>query len=82
MGLRVKILLVDETRSQIDHTVSGRCVWMTHRLHTAFVKVFAIKSKTVHLLPRLSDSRAAPWARSTNNVKKPHSQMCESCRKA
>ena len=32
---------------------------MTHRLHTVFVKVFAIKSKTVHLLPRLSDSRAA-----------------------
>ena len=23
----------------------------------------------------------APWARATNNVKKPHSQMCESCRK-
>ena len=25
--------------------------------------------------------RAAPWARATNNVKKPQSQMCESCRK-
>ena len=23
-----------------------------------------------------------PWARATKNVKKPHSQMCESCRKA
>ena len=23
----------------------------------------------------------APWARETNNVKKPQSQMCESCRK-
>ena len=32
---------------------------MTHRLHTVFVKAFAIKSKTVHLLPRLSDSHAA-----------------------
>ena len=25
--------------------------------------------------------RAAPWARATKNVKKPQSQMCESCRK-
>lgn len=32
---------------------------MTHRLHTVFVKAFAIKSKTVHLLPRLSKSHAA-----------------------
>ena len=24
---------------------------------------------------------AAPWARETKNVKKPQSQMCESCRK-
>ena len=24
---------------------------------------------------------ATPWARATNNVKKPQSQMCESCRK-
>ena len=24
----------------------------------------------------------APWARATKNVKKPQSQMCESCRKA
>ena len=24
----------------------------------------------------------APWARSSKNVKKPQSQMCESCRKA
>ena len=26
-------------------------------------------------------ANAAPWARATNNVKKPQSQMCESCRK-
>ena len=27
-------------------------------------------------------SYAAPWARATKNVKKPQSQMCESCKKA
>ena len=29
-----------------------------------------------------TSSNDAPWARTTNNVKKPQSQMCESCRKA
>ena len=27
-------------------------------------------------------ANATPWARATKNVKKPQSQMCESCRKA
>ena len=29
-----------------------------------------------------SGLNATPWARASNNVKKPHIQMCESCRKA
>ena len=28
-----------------------------------------------------SYANAAPWAKATNNVKKPQSQICESCRK-
>ena len=28
-----------------------------------------------------SSRDGTPWARATNNVKKPQSQMCESCRK-